>query len=343
MAEIDLSRSNEELARQFLEEHPEGSETFDGPYVQLIVYGIGSPKDPARYAEICRLARGMTESVERQATCMLEEVNGLRRVRGEWDMPTVLVLLDEVRPLIDQVTGERQRRLREVHAYHAGLVHREAGRFEEAAKAQDEAASLAPDPATAAISRFCAAVELAHHALQVGDETLIREKLGAVLSQSEELLNVSVPEDHPKAATLKKTLTRWQLADRPAHLLYLHWLAGEEYDDWNADLDSFLNKLPADLAEQYTVWRHVFSAISAVDGKRLDEAAAFAHRAIGLDVHAATTALAMVVLADVAEAEGLLGVQKAYLRGIVSLPGHGGHFVREVAEQELADLEAAGS
>ena len=246
---IDLSLSDDDLARQ-LASQPDNSEEFDGVLAKIVLYGKG--QDPARYARICALAFALATSDERRATLLLGQVNGYRRIRETWQPSVALEMLDRVVPLVQVVPDEERRhRLSALGAYHDGIISREAGDYERAADAQERCADLDPIPALAQTAKFCAAVERGHHALVVGDADLIVHMLEAARVSGLELMKFD-------PATLQEprrgTLVQWQLANRPAHLLYLYWLAGLRYDGQNEDMESFLTRLPPGLVNAYAHW-----------------------------------------------------------------------------------------
>lgn len=331
---FDLTQSDGALARQLVEEYPEGAETFDADLTRPLLYGANP--DPARYARICALAFELTDSGERRATFALERVNGERRVRGTWDMAATLQSLEDAKQLIAMVSEPRRNRLEELRRYHAGIVYREGGLYERAAEEQEQAAASAPDPVTAQISRFCATAERGHHALVTGDHDLMASTLETARLAGDGLMKFDLTNF---AEPIRGTLIRWQVADRRAHLLYLHYLAGLTYDGYERDMDEFLTALPDGLAKTYTHWRLALGAVNALTVGQLHAATALADETIALDTYAATTALAKLVLARVASAEGLKGVAKSHLTSVTYQPGHGGHFVRAVASRELAALK----
>lgn len=247
-----------------------------------------------------------------------------------------LAALEDVRPLIEGIMEPRRSRLEELRRNHSGIVYREGGLYERAAECQEEAAACAPDPATAQISRFCAAVERGHHALVTGDPDLMASTLEAARLAGDGLMKFDLSDI---AEPVRGTLIRWQVADRLAHLLYLYYLAGLTYDGYQPDMDGFLTALPTDLAKTYTHWRLALGAVNELTAGHLHTATTLADETIALDTYAATTALAKLVLVRVASAEGLHGVAKSHLVSVTYQPGHGGHFVRAVASRELAALK----
>ena len=337
---IDLIGTNEEVAKQVLAEHGgDGDDGFNDTLTRPLLYGVGGvTKDPARYAAICSIVVRMAyvpANHERIATFLVETANGLRRVGGVWDALQVTDTLETARTsILGLPEGPRRSRLEGLHAYHGGIVYRELGEFDKAALAQEESARLGSDPNTNGISRFCAAVEWAHYSLVVGDPAMIAEKLAALRAAVLALMALDGSNQEVR---------RWQLANCPAHLLYTHWLAGVKYYGWQAELEAF-QRLPEDLAKTFEPWGLLFSAIDSLDrGGSGFPAVELADAVIKKDAHPSTTALAMLVAARAHQANRLLGITKVMLRAIVSLPGHGGHFVRAVAKRELEALASAKS
>lgn len=243
----------------------------------------------------------------------------------------MLALLDGARGLNALVQDEtRRRRLEELRCYHAGIVYREAGQFDLAAQNQEEAAAVALNPDTAAISRFCAAVERAYHAIAGGDPEQVAQRLQQVQEASGAISVLS-------NATV--TNTRWRDADRPAHLLELSFFAGVPYEGWDRDLAALL-ALPEPLASTYVHWRGTMQAADCLRKGQLCRAIMLADEVLHKGTYSVTNVIALLILARVERAFGLQGIARELLHLVVHYPGHGARIARAVAQRELASLSA---
>ncbi|MEK7644503.1 MAG: hypothetical protein AAB390_04345 [Patescibacteria group bacterium] len=329
--ELDLTKSDRELALAIIATSPEGDDTYDKGEIRDLLYNPDKA-DRARYAAIFGMAAELSASIERRATFRLEQVNGLRRQPGLWDIKAVTRLLEQTQDMILGLPdGTRRDRLNELECYHAGLVYREAGDYEKAIEAQVKSASFAHDMARRAISHFCATVEYCHHGLVTGDSTIMADALCHLMMSSERLEGF---HDNPDL-----TVRQWLEANGPAHRLYAHDLTGRSYAGHLADLHQMCN-LSVEHRDTYSSWT---AALQALEFWRLSDYAKATLYATKCLEHGTFLIvpylIAQLVLARVAVRMNQPEIGVGIYLALIYTPSHGGDFVRALAKREAEPLQ----
>ncbi|HLD31343.1 MAG TPA: hypothetical protein VJB37_00385, partial [Patescibacteria group bacterium] len=153
---------------------PEGTEMAGGPLDQALIKGHdGYTPDPAMYMAIFDKAAARVTNPERQATYLLEALNGARRRPGLWNTLETEGMLLAAKKAIQAIGGggSRKTRLEGLSYYHGGLLYRMVGEYLKAGAEQ-----ICAGAALAQAGRFqeantsiiAAKVELLNWAIQRG-------------------------------------------------------------------------------------------------------------------------------------------------------------------------------
>lgn len=333
---MDLRKNNQELATELA-----NAPGLDREYTFSFLRNPPT-NDPERLAAICELAAPLAGTLERRIALMSLMVYATRNGQGLWDAPAVQQTLKDMAPLVAQVEDPAERnRLELMRLYHAGLIGRQTGHFDEAAQAHEKSELLQTDPVSQAISAFCARLEWTHDALfGLGDQGRLRATLANLRAEAANLRALD-PKNGPEGGvdgTSNLNLVKWQDADVPCHLIYAHILAGEPlYDGWEDDL-ARLRGLGSELAQTYRPWLAAIEALVAFRAGELTEARTWADEAVAETSFVETRAIGLLVLARIERHHGRLNFSNWILRQIVDTPCHGAHYVRCVARRELAAL-----
>ncbi len=333
--EIRTARERDRLAAEILA-LPDGTELAGSNLEKgLLVAQNSYERDPGLYAEIYERALRALNTTgplnpERHASFLLEVLSGRRRQKGLQISTAKLTdnLWQALQILRGLTDSPRKMRLLGLAYYHGALLYRMTGQHDLAADCQRRAlirANEIGDKSSASTYLFGEQVELIHHALLRGEGNL------------EHLLGTLCEMHKVKSQGLQGTWDRSMLI----HLYVLHWLAGVESNYVDEQFKLFLDGPLEDhwgKVLQMVVGAHKEGAYN----QAIINAPGVFNEVKDTPSSSIQDALSLMALAVARSHREMLAPKayEAYGQACTVKLHHGGHFVREVARRELAELIA---
>lgn len=265
---------------------------------------------------------------------ILDNVYATRNLAdGRWDAGQVYARLDDAEERASRLADgpEKTEYCRRIF-YNRAMVYREVyapNHFMAAAMVHVEVATWPElSPGKRFSAEIFAAVERAHHGLEIRDRGLIDLQYQAI-RQAMAKADAEVTADKEAVKVL--------LADATGHCAEIAFMGKFDYPERADDLAT-LALLPEPIATTYKVWPVIYAGMEQLVGGDFNGAMLAAEHALRLNFHPYSNAMAKLVMARARQEQNMVGEASALFQSIIYQPGHGAHMVRAAARLELATL-----